>query len=710
MASVISKNAMTILEKRYFAPGENADGMFRRVSLGNEDYEKLMSDLLFLPNSPTLFNAGLNNGCTLSACFVFDIVDCMVRDNGAVHPQSIVRTREKAIEVAKAGGGVGYYGGNLRAKNSPIKSIHRKACGPVNVLRDYNAIGGLITQGGKRDLAQMFVLPAWHPDIKDFIHCKDADPQSLSSFNISVSWDDKLLAEAFSGSGEAKSIWDEQVDSAWRHGCPGMLFYNTVNRANPNIDTVGLINATNPCGETPNRSDEPCNLGSLALRRMVTKNREVNWNLLEETVYRATFFLDDVLDANVFPHPDITKAAMATRKLGLGVMGWADMLAKMHIHYDTEAAVSLANRLMKFINGVSLQARIDLVKKKGRPYEAYDDVKTAGPCVRNETGTSIAPTGTIGILADCSSSIEPHPYLAWERTTNEGIKLTERIQVLDELEGFIPKTAQEIHWSWHVKHQASFQAHTDLGVSKTINLRNDATRQDVSDAYRMMFELQCKGGTVFRDGCRDEQVLVGKKTSVYSLPSTNGNSETHKPSEPVAQQPTDSGPLFSSPSEENPRRKQLPDRCGCIRQKFRIGDFKGYLHAGLYPDGTLGEIFITAAKEGSTISGLLDSWATDFSLAIQYGTPLADLCRKHEGARFEPAGLTNVPSVPICTSIVDFIVRWLEAEFLGSDKSKSPKRIPGRSGHLCPDCGSETIYQAGCLACPKVGCGWSRCG
>lgn len=695
VTGVITSNARTILQKRYLAPGESIDDLWNRVSGGNEKFRRLLSELRFLPNSPTLFNAGLNNGCTLSACFVFDVSDTMLDDDNGIH-----NTRGKAIAVAKAGGGVGYYLGNLRPKNSIIRSIHRKACGPVSVLRDYHGVRQLITQGGKRDLAQMAILNCDHSDIKEFIHCKDADPKSLESFNISVGWHSEFAKRALhylAGNSpnpsdrEWANLWTEQVQSAWTHGCPGMFFPGRVNDAqgNPNMH-LGVINAANPCGETPNRNNEPCSLGSLVLSRYYNHaNRDIDWNALEEDAWMATQFMDDILDRNTFPHPAITDAALLTRKLGLGVMGWADLLALLHVPYDSEEAITLGGKVMRFINDIALASSVDLAKTKG-PYKGYSD-KTQGPLCRNETRTSIAPTGTIAIIAGCDSwSIEPHYGLDVQRTTNEGIKMEERFDSR-KYDGFVPKTANDIHWSWHVRMQAAFQEHTDLGVSKTVNLPNKATKEDVSKAYQMMFELGCKGGTVYRDGCRAEQVLVNKATSVYALGGVP--------------------PL--------PSRRRLPDQCKAMRKKFSIGGVEGYIHAGTYEDGTLGEIFVTTCM-GSTIDGLLDTWAKAFSNALQHGTPLEQLIRMHRNQRFEPSGPTGDPDTPVCTSIPDYVVRYLERMFL-----KRTPRVPangnGRevvvdvrdqqdSGIYCPECQRSLIYQGGCVVCPDKECGWTRCG
>ena len=668
MTAVINSNAMKILEKRYL-DGDSVDSMWDRVSGGNLKFRKLMSDLLFLPNSPTLFNMGRNNGCTSSACFVFDVDDTM-GPLSTDSQKSIVNTRAKAIAVAKAGGGVGYYFGDLRPRGAPIRSVHRVACGPVTVLKDYQAISNLITQGGKRDLAQMGVLPCWHKDIKEFIHCKDEDPQAFSSFNISVDWTDEWLKAAKTQTGPESELFDEQCLSAWKTGCPGMLFSDRINHYNPNLH-LGRINATNPCGETPNRSDEPCNLGSLALPRFFNKTtRSINWDLLEEAVWTATEFLDDILDRNVFPHPNITTASLLTRKLGLGVMGWADLLAMMHIHYDTQEAVNLGEAIMKFISEVSFGCSQSMTREKG-PYAGYSD-KTNGPCVRNETRTSIAPTGTIALIAGVFGGIEPHFDLSWQRTTKEGLKLDE--SVYWDTEGFVPKTANEIAPKWHVLHQAAFQKHTCLGVSKTVNLPNTATVADVKETYHLMYDTGCKGGTIFRDGCRSEQVLVKKKDNVF----TTGI-----------------------------KKRNLPATRASITHKVKIEGIDIFFTIGLFEDGTPGEIFARASKLGSSMTGMLDSWAINFSIALQNGVPLDTLCRHHEGTRFEPCGLTNNKKIPSCTSVPDYIANWLRKQFLVKD-DKSEQSTD--SGQYCPECGSEALLQSGCLICRNKMCAWTRCG
>lgn len=619
------------------------------------------------------------NGIFIHNCFVFDIEDSMFGKN------SIVETRAKAIAVAKAGGGVGYYFGKLRSKDSLIKSVHRKACGPVAVLRDMHGVRQLITQGGKRDLAQMGVLNVEHENIRDFIHCKDEDPKALESFNLSVGWSDRAVYQAFveaDDQGEYyHKLWREQCESAWKTGCPGMLFPDVINKFNPNKH-LGLINATNPCGETPNRSDEPCNLGSQSIARYIDlKTRKFRREEFLADTYTCTLFLDDILDANEFPHPDIEAAALLTRKLGLGIMGWADFLSLQGIQYDSPEALLLADSIMKDVKEVNLKARRDRAKEKG-PYKGWSDLSEQ-EMLRNETGTSIAPTGTIAIIADVWGSIEPYFMFDGERTTFEGIKMNDGVPqwVRERLDGFVPKTAAQITPADHVRMQAAFQKHVDLGVSKTVNLPNSASVKDVSDTYKLMHDLGCKGGTIYRDGCRAEQVLRAKstKTSVYLSVDAGGG------------------------------RRHLPATRTSKTHKFTIDNVRGFLTVGEYQDGTPGELFLRFSKVGSTVSGMLDSWAMMVSLGLQHGVPLESIIRLNSGIRFEPAGLTGNKEVPVCSSIVDYVVRWMEREYLGP-KPKDKTDSVTMSGQMCPDCGHELIYQAGCLSCIKAGCNWQKCG
>lgn len=658
---MLTDNAINLVRKRYLDPGMTVDNMFDLASLGNPEYRALMTNLLFLPNSPTLFNAGRGNGCTLSACFVFDVFDCMLTHNGKVREDSIVRTREKAVAVAKAGGGVGYYLGNLRPRNSPIKSVHRVACGPLGVLHDYQQISRLMTQGGRRELAQMAILPFDHPDFPEFIHVKNADPEAYNSFNISGRW-------TGAGLRTHASLLREQATSAHATGCPGVLFDDHVNAANRNPH-LGRINATNPCGETPNRSDEPCNLGSLALPRFVSTNRTIDFDALAHTIRLSIRFMDDILTANVWPHPSIERAALLTRKLGLGVMGFADLLAMMHIHYDTPEALDLSARLSDFIRTTAREASAELARELG-PYTGYDVTLTDDVMLRNETVTSIAPTGSIAIIAGCWGGIEPHFALDCQRTTSEGLVLQDGVQawVRERCEGFTPRIASEISPEWHVRHQAVWQSNTCLGVSKTVNMPNSATVDDVLKVYTLAHELGCKGVTVFRDGCRSEQVLVKAKTkSRYHV------------------------------------NRLTPTR-DAITHEVHIGGHTVFFTISTFDDGAPAELFLRVGKIGSSVAGMLDAWAIAFSTALQRGTPLTEFVKHYIGMRFEPNGLTDNPVIPACTSIHDYVCRWMLLRF-APDVAPQPK-----SGQLCPECGAELLLISGCLTCTSNGCGWTRCG
>lgn len=722
-----SENSQKIYAARYLdEDADTVEKLHRRVSGGNDDYFQLMHQGLFLPNSPTLFNAGTKNGGTLSACFVFDIADCLLGDwpQGGLDspfPNSILGTVFKAACVAKAGGGVGYYLGNIRRKGAEVKSTHKKACGPVTVVYFLNQLNQLITQGGKRALAQMGVLPCWHPDARLFIHAKDEEPHKLSSFNLSMSWTNEWLrkidwdhVERTDGPiDDETGLWYEHCFSAWRTGCPGILFYDTVNASNP-TPHLGAINATNPCGETPNINDEPCNLGSAALSRFF-KRVGMKWVFLwDEYIHWLKImirFMDDILDWNVFPHPDITKMALATRKLGLGVMGYADALALLNIPYDSQDAVDWGGELVRVNAEVTQGECVQMAETKG-PYPAWESdprpIDKRPKKSRNSTRTSIAPTGTINILADASSSIEPHYDFDWERTTGEGIKLKENIQVRDMLGDFVPKISKQIAPEWHVRHMAAWQKHTCLGVSKTVNLPGHATVSDVSNTYRMMWELKCKGGTIFRDNCRPEQVLRSSKLNSVFL---EGNIDVYEGLKTALEDYANNlnRELRISGISSEPLRKKLPKERFGPTIKFDIGGMEGYFFYNTYPDGNLGEIFIELANDGSTLAGMTKSWAKDFSVALQHGTPLETLVKLHKNSVFEPRGMTGDAEVPTCSSLPDYIVRKLEIRFLKKDLLSSSTFEQGTTGQYCPDCSGSLVREGPCFKCLAPGCGFSKC-
>lgn len=504
-------NAIRILEQRYLAyidgKRETVDDFIKRVSLGNDAYEyELIRPLLFLPNSPTLFNIDVPGGGTLSACFKFDVADTML---DVENHNGIMDVATKSSMVIKWGGGVGYALGDLRPKGSIVNSTHGVAMGPVALLKFYHSLAAMLTQGGKREAAQMAILPADHPDILEFITCKDKDPQSLSTFNISVALTDEFMEKALEDGTKENTILWSMARSAWRTGDPGVYFISRAEKDNP-TPWAGRLSGTNPCGEVPLLNNEPCNLGSINLGGFYNETEFIDYSHLERVVRLAINYLDDVLDRNHFPVPQVTDAAFYTRKLGLGVCGWADLLALAHIDYDSDEAITKLKEVISFIRDVADDQSLILGHQKGRaPCFEGTDIE-----YRNATRLCIAPTGTIAILMGASSGIEPHYLLNWNRTLGNGQVLQETIAVAERLNGFVPKTAMEIPWEWHIKHQAAAQEYVDLAVSKTINMPNTATEQEIFDAYISMWASGLKGGTVYRDGCRDVQVLNAVTTTL----------------------------------------------------------------------------------------------------------------------------------------------------------------------------------------------------
>ena len=566
----LTENARTVLERRYLlrdgagALVETAEGMLARVAAAiaaaepTEDARRAwaqrfydeMAALRFMPNSPTLMNAGTGRG-TLAACFVLPVEDTL---------ESIMSTAEATAMVQKYGGGTGFSFSRLRGAGEAIATTHGAACGPVSVLQHYDDVSRLVTQGGKRDGANMGILRVDHPDIRAFIHAKD-DGVTATRFNISVGVTDEFMDAAARGldftlrdprdgsprgSVDARALLDEIAQAAWKTGDPGLVFLDTINRTNP-TPALGEIEATNPCGEVPLLPWEACTLGSIHLARFWDESaRDLDWAALGETVGIATRFLDDVVEVNEFPVPQITEAVRGNRKIGLGVMGFADLLIAAGIPYASDEALALAERISSTISETADATSAALGMEKGvfpnwgqSVYGPSGNAGSAGgPTYRNATRTCIAPTGTIAIISGASSGIEPLFSLAHYRRMGDGTilpEVSEAFQQAAHAGGFasddlfedlahgdrladrdeVPRdvrlvfaTAHEIEPSWHVRMQAAFQAHTDLAVSKTVNLPHEATAADVLDVYTLAHRLNCKGVTVYRDGSRTMQVLA----------------------------------------------------------------------------------------------------------------------------------------------------------------------------------------------------------
>ena len=469
------------------------------------------------------------------------------------------------------------------------------------------------------------------------------------------------------------------------------------------FDANGLY--VSNCGEVPLLDNEPCNLGSINLVNFIGRDPEKSINYFDFSRLRtvageATRFLDFILDQNQFPHETVTKRALQTRKLGLGVMGWADTLALLKIDYDSEAAVELAAQVMREIQTAAHKASELLADEKGafpgaysrqdvihlEPIEAKAKIKELGLWRHNATLTCIAPTGSISQLVGRSDGIEPHYSLGHTRTLGESagsIKLNEGISVADALEDFVPHTAHDIHFSWHIRHQATFQEYTDLAVSKTINLPETATTEDILDAYILSWASGCKGITIYRNNSRQIQVL-----------QTEGRKPDTFEAEPVVL-----------------RRKALPQDVPSKRHKVRIGGTQVYIHTGWYPDSNeLGEVFLNGGgPEGTTLSGLLDSLAIVISLALQHGVPLGVICDRLVNRDFEPSGITSNVDIPKVRSIVDYVARYLMSEYGVQDISKKEQSLKvSFSGLMCGGCGGLSIKQGGCEVCAD-GCGWTSC-
>ena len=516
----LTEPAKVVLKKRYLLERngrqETAGEMFRRVAehvAKAEPPEKqqeradkffdMLVDLDGLPNSPTLFNAGTDVGM-LSACFTFHVQDTL---------DSIMEVARLAAKVQQWGGGVGYGLSHLRPEGSLVHSTGGKSSGPVGFMALYQSVADVITQGGKRHGAQMAVLHCDHPDIYKFIHCKDDHPEKLNTFNISVALTDEFMRAA-----DSNPLLDEMAQSAWKSGDPGCYFIDRAERDNP-TPKLGKLEATNPCGEVPLLHGEACNLGSVNLGNFVTPPYVpygFDWDRLCRIVSTMTRMLEDVVEVNRFPDQLITEAVRRTRKIGLGVMGWADALALLSIPYDCQEAVDLGREIMSAIQEKAHETSEKIAEERGA-FPAFESPDITGGIRRNATVTCIAPTGSIAIIAGASSGIEPHFMLSYTRYMgSEGYERTP-INVEEPIiaklraagSDFTPKTALDIDWGWHLAHQAAFQDCTDLAVSKTINLPQSATWQTIREAYAQAWKLGCKGVTVYRDKSRSVQVLNG---------------------------------------------------------------------------------------------------------------------------------------------------------------------------------------------------------
>ncbi len=772
----INDNAMKVLEKRYLSKNEqgqvteDVEGLFRRVAravaeadaiydpaadvdaVANEFFD-LMTSLRFLPNSPTLMNAGRPLG-QLSACFVLPVGDSM---------EEIFEAVKNAALIHKSGGGTGFSFSRLRQKGATVRSTGGVASGPVSFMRVFNVATEAVKQGGTRRGANMGILRVDHPDILEFIRCK-SDTNDINNFNISVG-----LTEAFMRAVEANENYDlidpktkkavsqlsarvlfeEIVDAAWATGEPGIVFLDRLNRDNV-VPSVGEIESTNPCGEQPLLPYESCNLGSidlLAVLRTEDGHTRLDFDLLKTTVEEAVHFLDNVIDVNNYPLARIGEMTKSTRKIGLGVMGFADALLTLGIPYNSAEGVAFGEKVMSFIQATGHNASRRLAKTRGAfPLFGESTLKDGEP-IHNATVTTIAPTGTLSIIAGCSSGVEPVFGFVYIRNVMDGTQmvevnpqLMEKLRALDldseemlqriAAEGTIAHIAEipeavrkvfvcahDISPESHVQMQAAFQRHTDNAVSKTVNFPNGATREDVHGVYLMAYREGLKGVTIYRDGSRTGQVLnIGK---------VNDGKSSDKPELEA--------PLPENYGKIEPRPRPLVTRG--FTEKMNIGCGTLYVTIN-YDENGICEVFTSTGKAGGCPSQS-EATARLASIALRSGISMSEVYDQLKGIRCPSTIRQKNMS---CTSCPDAIARVLlkvskyidsGADYTTLDaqtKTNAPQPAPAPQNgdavfvpldpvevpanaaevHACPECGGKVEHEGGCVICRA--CGFSKCG
>ena len=730
----LSENARTVLKRRYLkkdAAGnicESPEDMFRRVAAHiaqaekkydeNADVQKyedlfysLMAEFKFLPNSPTLMNAGRSLG-QLAACFVLPVEDSI---------DGIFDALKNAATIHKSGGGTGFSFSRLRPANSKVGSTGGVASGPVSFMKIFNTATEQIKQGGTRRGANMAVLRVDHPDIMTFITCKN-NKEELNNFNISVGVTDEFMAAVaqkqeydlidphsgkISSRLSAPAVYDELIKQAWETGDPGIIFIDEINRFN-STPGLGDIESTNPCGEQPLLPMEACNLGSINLTRFVTgtENRpEIDFEKLKETIHLAVRFLDNTIDMSRYPMDEIDEMVKGNRKIGLGIMGFADLLYMLDIPYDSEQALAIAQGIMSFVQKESHKASCNLAKIRGVfpnfDQSIFKDEKDHQ--VRNATTTTIAPTGTLSIIAGCSSGIEPAFALSYVRTVMDNDRLIEVNPVFkrlaiekdiysDALMGEIAEngtikgnfnvppelqkvfvTSHDIKPEHHIKMQAAFQKYTDNAVSKTVNLPHEATQADVRYIYDQAFKLKCKGVTIYRDGSKDNQVL-----------SVSG--KDHKPDDD-----------FLSAG------KARPSVLEGFTEMTKTGMGNLYVSVSEYKNRPF-ELFAIIGKCGKSTTAKTEAIGRLISLAFRSGIHVEEVIDQLKGisgehAVFQEGGLV--------LSIPDAIAKVLTKRYLPNGNGKKQYKNSLKS-EVCPECGQGITFEEGCKTCHS--CGFTKCG
>jgi len=795
---MLTANALRVLEKRYLRRdgggllAETPEELFRRVATaiaepdgrlpwrGRRDpgatareFHQILSSLDFLPNSPTLMNAG-RDSAQLSACFVLPIEDSM---------EGIFDALKHTAFIHKTGGGTGFSFSRLRPKNSPVRSTSGIASGPVSFMRVFNAATEAVKQGGARRGANMGILRVDHPDILEFIGCKQ-DLAEITNFNISVAITDAFMLAVRDGSDydlinplngapsgrlNAGEVFEAIIEGAWRRGDPGVVFIDRINERNPTRH-IAEIEATNPCGEQPLMPNEACVLGSIHLGHMVGDGT-VDWERLAAVTSSATHFLDNVIEANHYPLEEIAKVTRANRRIGVGVMGWADMILQLGIPYDSEEAVALGGRVMSFIDAESKKASAALAHDRGAfanwPGSSWD--RPGGPVLRNATTTTVAPTGTISIIAGATSGIEPlfalsyvrenvldgdamlevHPLferIARERGFHSDLlmrRVAEQgsVQHIEGVPADVKRlfvTAHDIAPFWHVRMQAAFQSHTDNGVSKTVNFPAHATRDDVRTVFLLAYEQGCKGVTVFRDGCRDKQVLnvgaaLAPRVTAGTVPATVDAGAGNDPGADGHTQPASPAPLLLRIA---PRPRPVETTGSTRRVKTGCGNLYVTINAD---EKGPSELFTSMGKSGGCASAQSEAISRLVSLAMRAGVGMEAITKHLRGIRCHLPVYDGGAQVLSCPDAIGIAMQHAQrrAEENGAgilavvdrDVNGAMPRGSGGSarqsqqvereevalrtatrpagGLSCPDCGSTLAHEGGCVGCYT--CGYSRC-
>ncbi|KYC45807.1 MAG: ribonucleotide-diphosphate reductase subunit alpha [Candidatus Methanofastidiosum methylothiophilum] len=739
----LSDNAVKVLERRYLKKDqegnvvETPNDLFLRVAKsiaiadflydGNADVEGLTKDFYemmtkfeFLPNSPTLMNAGRELG-QLSACFVLPVEDSI---------DSIFDAIKYTALIHKSGGGTGFSFSRLRPKNDVVLTTKGISSGPVSFMTVFDTATETIKQGGTRRGANMAILRVDHPDILEFIKCKEENTK-LNNFNISVAITDKFI-EAFEngkdyelinprngkveGKLNAKEVFNLIVKMAWKNGEPGIVFIDRINRGNP-TPAIGEIESTNPCGEQPLLPYESCNLGSINLSKFlkkINKGYEIDFDHLRYVVKKSVHFLDNVIDVNRYPLAQIEDMTKGNRKIGLGVMGFADMLLKLGIPYNSEDAVDLAKNIMKFIKEEAIEASRELASKRG-PFPNFENSifhERKEPPVRNATVTTIAPTGTISLIAGSSSGIEPIFAISYIRNVMDKDELLEinpvfaqiskergifsqelmkkiaregTLKNIDEIPEDLKKlfvTAHDITPEWHIRIQSAFQEYTDNAVSKTINFPKSATEKDVMQAYLLAYRSGLKGTTIYRDGSRDEQVLnIGKvnkkETSIQKAP--------------------------------RPRPKVTKG----FTEKIRTGC--GNLYVTINEDEYgLCEIFMQMGKSGGCPASQNEAIARLISLALRSGIRIESILEQLRHIRCPmPTWDEGMPVHSCADAIAIVLDRYIKNE-LNTKQERLDMVVTSNGGSnnngmpaQCPECGEVLVFSEGCVSCKC--CGYTKC-